>query len=295
MRVRVRTLVWLLVIVLLIVGAVVALRFLAPEQYETGRAWLEGVWMSPRVQGYQWPALEDGACKIKYQEEIVQPEYAEAILTICSSSLEILQDVTSRSLPSSVQLYAWGGDSHYFWTDGSREIHVVFEGDTDLLPPGLGGNRNHVANLAHTMGLFVNCVDTGEGAFPANEVGTALANYLALSYVVPRLYDEKGEALWPVPYNYALEANPAVYLKYAPKGERTRAAERVWGPADVIWFTMDTRHGQEKVGEVLRKTCAGGRTATLDDLADTVIEVTGDKELARDIRRLGAPIASAAP
>jgi hypothetical protein len=284
-------------VAILLVGAVVALRFLSPETYERGRDWIDGVWSSPRVQGYQWPSLEQGVCKIKYQKEIVQPDYAQAILTICDDSLDILQDVTGRSLSSSVQLYAFGGENHYFWTDGRREIHTVFVDDTDLLPPGLGGNRNHVANLTHTMGLFVNCIDSGEGTFPANEIGTALANYLSLSHVVPRLWDEKGEALWPVPYNYLRDANPAVYVKHAPKGERTRAAERIWGPADVVWFTMDARHGQEKVGEVVRKTCASatGERASLDDLADTVIEVTGDRELAKRIRRLGAPVASAAP
>lgn len=246
-------------------------------------------WESPQVRGFFWPKKQSGRFSVIYDPENISTDYVDSILRIAETSENLLQELLGRSYVHDIRIYVFTMPGrHYIWTNGESEIHLCFEDKNDLLPPGMGGDRNHVAEIAHALALLVAQIRSGgaETPLPNDRATESLATYLEMNILVPGLWQKEKELLWPAPYDYLHDSGPADYARYASNPPQDMQAGRFWSQWDTFWFRLDKAGGPETVGKVLDR--AGGPVGHIDvdELARAVEEVTGKKDLAQFVRSL---------
>jgi hypothetical protein len=271
-------------------GALAAFWYLAPEEARRSLAAVKEFIQSPQVRGFTWPSKQEGQFTITYQKGAIPEDYVDAVVRIIRLTGSLLDNNLNRSYSRPIDIYIFTREGqNYFWTNGTDEIHLVFEDTNDLLPPGMGGSRDHVSKIAHILALVVAQIGTGngDGVKPHDQAMEALANYLEMTLLVPGYWKAEGDLLWPAPYDYQRKSNREVYDRYAPDPPPDMEADRFWTPWDTIWHTVDKTVGPEGVGQVLNQACGPVGHTDVDGLAKAVESVTGKKTLGDAIRDLG--------
>lgn len=289
MKRGVKRFLFLFVLLILLAGALGAYWYLMPDQARRNLRQAQEFLESPKVRGVLWPKVQEGRFTVTFQDREVPSDYAEAVLRIALISEEVLDEKLGRSYSRPIDIFMFSRPGRgYVWTNGQDEIHLSYADSDDLLPPGLGGQRNHVAQIAHVLAQLVAQINSGESETmaPDDQATEALANYLEMVLLVPGLWKAEGELLWPGTYNFTRYAGRDLWARYASAPPDALAGDRFWTAWDNIWYRIDKRGGPETVGRVLNLACGPVGSTDVAGLAKATGEVTGDAELAGAIRAL---------
>lgn len=291
MRIWIKRLLVLLTLALIVGLGIGVFFYVWPEEARYTWAKVRTYLDSPRLRGWNWPSIEEGRFSVTYEDGDVPRDYADAVLRIAEKTEQILNDELGRGFLRDIDIFLFTEEGqNYLWTNGSNEVHLVFEDANDMLPPGMGGERNHVAQISHTLALLVGQIRSGtaDDPLPQDRASDALATYIEMNLIVPGLWRSDGDLLWPAPYDYHRDSNPEIYARYAPDPPAGREAGRFWGPWDTFWYRLDRIGGPEAVGQVLNQAAGPVGHASVDALARGVTNVTGQEDLAEFVRQIGA-------
>jgi len=283
-----RRLLSFVVFLCIVTASLAAFWYLWPDEARRSLDAVREFTQSPQVRGFTWPSRQEGQFTVTYEKGIIPEDYVDAVMRILVHTDSLLGETLNRRYSRPIDIYIFTREGqHYFWTNGTDEIHLCFKDTNDLLPPGMGGSRNHVAQIAHILALVVARIGTGDGLQPHDQALDALANYLEMTILVPGYWRVEGDLLWPAPYDYQRKSNREVYDRYAPAPPEGLEADHFWTEWDTVWHAVDKAVGAEGVGQVLNQSCGPVGRTDVEGLASAVEDVTGKKELGDSIRELG--------
>ncbi|UCC69546.1 MAG: PD40 domain-containing protein [Armatimonadota bacterium] len=226
----------------------------------------------PEVKEEDWQTSTSPGARVRYAR--IAPEYAKAILALAETARRIYADTLRADMPAVVGVTVTKDASAQtsLWTDGESEMFLTITSMDKLAPPQQSGIFN-IYGICHELGHIAMYRRIRTIGLP-NGVGEGWAHY-AGSVVTDEVYKQRGQGLWPVPYDYRADGVPRLQRQLsdpeALRNPTTRAA--------AAFYQAHQRYRGETVFAAMNEATVGkpyGKDV-MPRFVNALVKLTGDE------------------